>query len=55
MTFQKQLDIQSNATMLAGDGLSQATNQKRFKMDSQQQQVQSVYAPQEMPTGLSRA
>ena len=55
MTFQKQLEIKSNTTMMAGDGLSQATNQKRFKLDDQQQQVQSVYAPQEMPTGLSRA
>ena len=55
MTFQKQLDIQSNTTMLAGDGLSQATHSKRFKPDNQQQQVQSVYAQQEVPRGLSRA
>jgi hypothetical protein len=55
MTFQKQLDLQSNATMMAGDGLSQVTHSKRFKLDDHQQQVQSVYAPQEMPRGLSRA
>jgi hypothetical protein len=41
-SFQMKLDLQSNDDSMMGRVQSQATNSKRYKLDDQQQQVQSV-------------